>query len=266
MIRGSRGSRFGNELQLFGAVQVAGFSAPRMRRFMPAGTWLVAPPVWIATHGHGCARRPQRRLREPGHAVPVFLPYVGAHPVASSSLRLLWAGSQSSDWFWLPPTTRSATIGIAHGRRVPEVARDADAHDHVVRAARLHGAAALDGVGPLRAVLRDLRDLDRARAGVRGREGALHRAERALALVAAAGAAVVATGAALGCERADRLRPVHGHATGPAPAASGSVVGEFHTSGGRVVGRGVTVVPADGGGDLRADAVTGQPRRSRHAR
>ena len=32
-------------------------------------------------------------------------------PVASSSDRFEMFGSQSSDWFWLPPMTRSATIG-----------------------------------------------------------------------------------------------------------------------------------------------------------
>src|SRR4051794_8288672 len=111
MIRGSRGLRFGKVLQRFGAVQEAGFSLPRMRAFMPAGTWLVAEPVCTATHCHGCAVL-HRALGEPGQAAaPVLRLYVGAQPSRSSSLSWLSAGSQSSDWFWLPPMTRSATIG-----------------------------------------------------------------------------------------------------------------------------------------------------------
>src|SRR4051794_22606328 len=98
MIRGSVGFRFGNWLQWLGAVQELGFSSPRMRLFMPAGTWLVAEPVWTATHGQGCAV-PHSVVGEPGHAVPVLRVYWGAHPTASSSLSWLTFGSQSSDWF-----------------------------------------------------------------------------------------------------------------------------------------------------------------------
>ena len=46
-----------------------------------------------------------------GHVVPVFLRYCGAQPLASSVFSWLRAGSQSSDWFWLPPTTRRETMG-----------------------------------------------------------------------------------------------------------------------------------------------------------
>src|SRR3954454_8825596 len=81
-----------------------------MRRFMPARTWLVADPVWTATHDHGCAV-PHSVVGEPGHALPVLRAYCGAQPPASSSLSWLTFGSQSSDWFWLPPITRRATTG-----------------------------------------------------------------------------------------------------------------------------------------------------------
>ena len=47
----------------------------------------------------------------PGHAVPEFLVYCGRQPAASSSFSFGTLGSQSSDWFWLPPTTRSETTG-----------------------------------------------------------------------------------------------------------------------------------------------------------
>src|SRR5919199_3261145 len=64
----------------------------------------------MATHAHGCAV-PHSVVGEPGHVAPVFLVYCGAQPTASSSLSWLMLGSQSSDWFWLPPTTRRATTG-----------------------------------------------------------------------------------------------------------------------------------------------------------
>src|SRR3954454_21198785 len=77
---------------------------------MPAATWFVAVPVWIATHGHGCAV-PQSALAVPGQLFPALMVYFGAQPPASSSLSCETAGSQSSDWFWLPPTTRRDTAG-----------------------------------------------------------------------------------------------------------------------------------------------------------
>ncbi len=55
MIRGSLAGRFGNWLQWFGAVQAEGLSVPRIRSFIPAGTWLVADPVCTATQFHGWA-------------------------------------------------------------------------------------------------------------------------------------------------------------------------------------------------------------------
>ena len=69
--RGSPGGMFGNMLQLLGDVQVLGFSAPRMRRLSPFGTWFVAPPVWIATQSQGSGLA-QRTDAVAGHAVPVF--------------------------------------------------------------------------------------------------------------------------------------------------------------------------------------------------
>src|SRR6266545_1037053 len=101
---------FGTRLQLLGELQVLGFSSPRIRRLSPFGTWLTALPVWIATQSQGSGLA-QRADADAGHAVPVFGVYFGRHPKANSSARLLQSGSQSSDWFWLPPTTRSVTIG-----------------------------------------------------------------------------------------------------------------------------------------------------------
>ena len=37
-----------------GCVQVFAFSSPNMRRFRPAGTWFVLPPVSTGTQFHGC--------------------------------------------------------------------------------------------------------------------------------------------------------------------------------------------------------------------
>ena len=104
-----------------------GLSLPRIRWFIPAGTWFTAPPVWTATHVHGCAVAHSVVGRAGTGGVPVLRVYVGAQPVASSSLRLLTAGSQSSDWFWLPPATRSATTGSLTDDGVREAALDADA-------------------------------------------------------------------------------------------------------------------------------------------
>src|SRR4051794_30700258 len=64
------------ELQWFGAVHAAGLSVPRMRWLSPVATWLVAPPVWSATHCQGCALA-QSVWGLPGQAVPVFLTYLG---------------------------------------------------------------------------------------------------------------------------------------------------------------------------------------------
>src|SRR5687768_13098218 len=64
----------------------------------------------MATQGHAWAVA-HRSPAVAGQAVPAFFLYMGAQPVASSALRLLKAGSQSSDWFWLPPATRISTIG-----------------------------------------------------------------------------------------------------------------------------------------------------------
>ena len=101
----------GNRPQLFGAVQDVGLSEPMIRRFKPAGTWFTAPPVCTATQVHGCAVA-HNVPGELGQAVvPALREYVGRQPVASSSLRFDTAGSQSSDWFWLPPATRISTIG-----------------------------------------------------------------------------------------------------------------------------------------------------------
>src|SRR5512132_767523 len=76
MIRGSPGGKFGNMLQLLwpswpAAGQVLGFGAPSTRRLSPLGTWFVALPVWIATHGHGWGV-PQSAGGLFGQAVPVF--------------------------------------------------------------------------------------------------------------------------------------------------------------------------------------------------
>jgi hypothetical protein len=52
--------------------------------FMPAGTWFVAEPVWIATqfHGWGVAHSADAPA---GQLWPVFRLYVGAQPADSSS-------------------------------------------------------------------------------------------------------------------------------------------------------------------------------------
>src|SRR5437763_1643738 len=109
-MRGSAAGRFGNMLQLLGAVQAEGFSFPRMRWFIPAATWFVAVPVWIATHDQGCGVLHSCEA-PPGQAVPVLTAYWGLQPAASSSLSCERFGSQSSDWFWLPLTTRIETGG-----------------------------------------------------------------------------------------------------------------------------------------------------------
>jgi hypothetical protein len=70
-------------LQWFGEVQILGDSLPRIRRFSPLGTWFVALPVWIATHGHGSGE-PHRAEAVEGQAVPVLGMYFGRHPKASS--------------------------------------------------------------------------------------------------------------------------------------------------------------------------------------
>src|SRR3954462_14872212 len=82
----------------------------------------------------------------------------------------------------LAPAPDDAELGDGTGRarRVLHVRSDADAHHEVVRAARLHRGAALERVGPLRAVLEHLCQLDRARAGLGGAEGALDGAKRSL--------------------------------------------------------------------------------------
>src|SRR4051795_9278075 len=101
------------------------------------------------------------------------------------------------------PDDAELSDGTGRARRVLQVGRDADAHHQVVRAARLHRRAALERVGPLRAVLEHLCQLDRARAGFGGAEGALYVGERA-------GARVIATllARALRGERAALLLPV----------------------------------------------------------
>src|SRR6266576_2796423 len=63
----------------------------------------------MATQFHGCGEA-QRVVDVEGQAVPVLIVYCGLQPFVISSLRFGTAGSQSTDWFWLP-TTRSTVIG-----------------------------------------------------------------------------------------------------------------------------------------------------------
>src|SRR6476659_7013814 len=82
-----------------------------MRSFRPAGIWLVAPPVWVATQSHGCGDPHNVGADVPQAVEPLLRPYVGEQPRCSSSFSVEMLGSQSTDWFCEPTTTRSCTGG-----------------------------------------------------------------------------------------------------------------------------------------------------------
>src|SRR5947207_6146538 len=91
-----------------------------MRSLSPVAIWFVAVPLVTATQFHGCGldHRADWLL---GQAVPLFGVYCGPQPLATSSLRLEMAGSQSIVPGWFESPVRSVTSGSLTDRAFSSV-------------------------------------------------------------------------------------------------------------------------------------------------
>src|SRR5919199_5145841 len=225
MIRGSLWEMFGKLLQLLGDVQELGLppqdtpvGRQRMRSFSPCATLLgcFATPLVTPTQAQGCAELHSVWML-PGQGVPAFFAYCGAQPSASSSLRSR-PGSQSSELPW-SVATRSVVGGSVGRLSFSRLARTP------IRTTRLwvqvaQRSSALAHFRPFSHTSATLMGPDRDSVAPNARwtvpklpvHGLLFFVEHVLFLILPA---VSAQSSVTG--------------TGPAPEATGIVVGELHS-------------------------------------